>query len=78
MGADEGHCDWRKPRPLLDPRGQHHLRPWEFRIDVTEALQRRAPGRKRIDVTVVIVNMDGDPVPADQLRFAELTLTVRE
>lgn len=76
-GSDSGHCDWRKVRGPFDPRGPHHMKPFDLRLDVGAALRRVAKGAS-VNVTVVVLDAAGDPVPADRLKFETMQLVTRD
>jgi tyrosinase len=78
-GSDSGHCDWRKVRGPLDPRGPHHMKPFDLRIDISGDLRRAAPaGTPSVKVTLVLVDSVGDPVPADRLRLERIELLTKD
>jgi tyrosinase len=73
-GSDPGHCSWRKPRRSNDPRGPHHRTPFDLDFDVTKALRAVSDGRKTVDVSVLLVDVDGEAIPTNRLKFDRLTL----
>ena len=78
-GSDSGHCDWRKVRGPFDPRGPHHMKPFDLRLDASAALRRAAPaGKSHVTLAVVVVDGAGDPVPADRLKFENLELLTKD
>jgi len=77
-GADPGHCDWKRPRRASDPRGPHHRLPFDYALELdAAALQAAKGGRKSVDVTFVLVDEHGDPLPADRLYFTKVDLLTR-
>jgi tyrosinase len=78
-GSDSGHCDWRKVRGPLDPRGPHHMKPFDLRVDLGNELRRVAPvGAGTVNVTLVVLDATGDPVPADRLKFETMQLVTKD
>ncbi|MEM1418590.1 MAG: tyrosinase family protein [Myxococcota bacterium] len=77
-GSDPVHCDWRRPRDPKDPRGPHHRLPFDASFPIpTETLRRARGSRKSVHVTVVLVDENGDLVPADKLAFERVDLLTR-
>lgn len=66
--GDSGHCDWeRGPVSPFDRRPQHHLRPFNLTLDVTQAVKRLG-NPDALQLTIHAAQLD-DPAATDVLRF---------
>lgn len=72
VGSDPGHCSWRKPRRANDPRGQHHRKPFQLDFDLTDAIQRTGAGRDTMDVSILLVDVEGQPVPTNRFNCGNI------
>ena len=71
--GDEGHCDWRRgPVDAFDQRPEHHLRPIDVTLDVTDAAKQLS-SLDRLVVTVHAAKLDDAEATSGVLRFDALT-----
>lgn len=70
--GEHGHCDWeRAPASEFDRRPEHHLRPFNLTLEVTDAV-RRLGNPDALDVTIHAARL-GDREADDVFRFRSLT-----
>lgn len=77
VGADEDHCSWKKPRSAQDPRGAHHALPFDIELDLSESIRAVRGTRKTVDISLVLIDADGEAVPTDRLQYDRLSLRTR-
>ena len=75
--GDLGHCDWPLPRRDFDQRPPHHLTPYDLTMNVSDSLKAivREAGSP-LHVSVVILDVKGQPALAPDLRFEGLSLEI--
>ena len=75
--GDLGHCDRPLPRRDFDQRPPHHLTPYDLTMNVSDSLRAivREAGSP-LHVSVVILDVKGQPAPAPDLRFEGLSLEI--
>jgi tyrosinase len=73
-----GHCSIRtKSQFVGDVRAPHHLIPYNTFINVGRGLKALKPegGAVKVGITLLVLDMDGKPVPSSSISFDNMSLT---
>ncbi|MCW8137599.1 MAG: tyrosinase family protein [Planctomycetota bacterium] len=80
-GGAEGHCDPNVQRGPYDLRRPHHLAPRTMTLDISTAIRHLVVGRvgrPNVEVSLVVLDDEGQRIDTDEVEFKELDLTLRD